>query len=250
MVLNAVTAAGVITRSQSGDPAARLVEYTREDLCGTQPSGSWNTLCTGYDPDTPLPDCQGQQPIPPVWRRQRTTPTSPWQTPTLALGWTCPQDAVPVLSEADFRRLPIAPSPLTTQPGGGVVFVNKPTIVFTDPAMQPFTTTLLGAPVEVEATPTSYTWDFGDGTDPVTTTSPGHPYPDHDVAHPYVAVGTYTVTLTTEFAGRYRLAGTATWLPVVGTATTTTTSPPITAEERRTHLVADDCHDDPHARDC
>ncbi len=248
--LNAVTAAGVIARSQATSAAERLVEYTREDLCGTQRSGAWNTLCTGYDPNTPLPDCAGEQPVPPVWRRQRATPTSPWQTPTLALGWTCPQDAVPVLSEADFRRLPLAPGPLTTQPGGGSVLVGVPTIVYTDPAPQRLETTLLGVPVEVEATPTAFTWDFGDGAPPVVTTSAGHPYPDHDVDHAYGRVGTYVVTLTTEYSGRYRLVGTAAWLPVVGTATTTTASPPLTAEERRTHLVAADCRDDPHGPGC
>ena len=166
------------------------------------------------------------------------------------MGWTCPQDALPVLSQADFRRLPLAPSVLGIQPASDVVFVNMPTIVFTDPAAQTFTTTLLGYPVEVEATPTRFTWDFGDGSDPIVTTSPGHPYPDHDVSWPYAHAGTYTITLTTEFTGRYRIAGTTTWLPVVGTATTTTTSPPITAEEHPAHLVSENCNENPDGPWC
>jgi hypothetical protein len=185
-----------------------------------------------------------------VWRLHRDTPTSPWQQPTLALGWTCPQDALPVFTVTDFRRLPIAPSPVTIQPDRVDVFVNMPTIVFTDPATQPFTTTLLGFPVEVEATPTRFTWDFGDGSDPIVTTSPGHPYPDHDVAYPYPREGTFTITLTTEYTGRYRLAGTTTWLPVVGTATTTTTAGPLTPEEHPAHRVSQNCNENPDGPWC
>ena len=249
IVVTAVTAAGVIARSQAADPAVVLDIFTRDDLCGLQ-AGAWNDLCTGYDPDTPVPSCEGLPAVPPVWRLHRNSPTEPWQQPTLALGWSCPQDALPVFTITDFRRLPITPSVLTIQPPRDEVFVNMPTIVYTDPAVQTFTTTLLGFPVEVDATPTRFTWDFGDGSEPIVTTSPGHPYPDHDVAYPYPYEGTYTITLTTEFTGRYRLAGATTWLPVVGTATTTTTSPPITAVEHRTHLVDQNCIENPDGPWC
>ena len=37
-------------------------------------------------------------------------------------------------------------------------------IVYTNPAPQYQTTTILGTPIEVEFTPTSYTWGWGDGT--------------------------------------------------------------------------------------
>ena len=182
VVVTAVTAGGVIARSQAADPGVVLDIFTRDDLCGLQAGAFMNEQCTGYDPDTEVPTCEGLEPVPPVWRLHRDTPTSPWQQPTLALGWTCPQDALPEFTVTDFRRLPLAPSPVTIQPDRVEVFVNMPTIVYTDPATQPFTTTLVGFPVEVEATPTTFTWDFGDGSDPLATTSPGHPYPDHDVA--------------------------------------------------------------------
>ncbi len=125
-----------------------------------------------------------------------------------------------------------------------------PTIVHTDPAVQAFATTLAGFPIEVEATPTTYTWDFGDGSAPIETTSPGHPYPDHDVAYPYPREGTFTITLTTTYTGRYRLAGSTTWLPVVGTATTTSTAGPLTPEEHETHLVHGNCYQNPHGPYC
>ena len=250
VVVNAVTAAGVIARSQAEDPALRLDEYTRELLCGVEAGEQYNADCSGYDAATRHRECEGLEPVPPVWHRHRDTPTSPWQRWHLALGWTCPQDAVPVLSGADFRRLPIAPSVLTIQPPRDEVFVNMPTIVYTDPAVQTFTTTVLGIPFEVEASPTRFTWDFGDDSDPIVTTSPGHPYPDHDVSYPYPFEGTYTITLTTEFTGRYRLAGSTTWLPVVGTATTSTPSRPITAVEHHTHLVDENCFENPNGPWC
>ena len=248
--LNAVTAAGKIAESQAVDPALRTREYTRADLCGTEAGLQMNADCSGYAATASPPECEGLDPVPPVWVRERTSPSDPWQGWSLALGWSCPQDALPVFTITDFRRLPITPSVLTIQPPRDEVFVNMPTIVYTDPAVQTFTTTLLGFPVEVEATPTRFTWDFGDGSEPIVTTSPGHPYPDHDIAYPYPYEGTYTITLTTEFTGRYRLAGATTWLPVVGTATTTTTSPPITAVEHRTHLVDQNCIENPDGPWC
>ena len=149
-----------------------------------------------------------------------------------------------VFTAEDFRRLPLTPPALTIQPDRTEHLVNMPTIVYTTPTTQLLTTDLLGYPVEVEATPTTYTWDFGDGTT-WTTTTPGHPYPNQDVAHPYTRPGTYTITLTTTFTGRYRLAGTTAWATVTGTASTTTTSAPITAIEAPTHLVTADCHQQP-----
>ena len=227
-------------------------EYSRADLCGTgqASSSSMNADCTGYADGTPLPVCEGTEPLPPLWSRTRVAGTGEWTTWTLAQGWTCPEDALPELTVTDLRRLPLAPSVLTVQPARPQVLVNMPTIVYTEPTTQAFTTVLLGFPVEVEATPTTFTWDFGDGTDPITTTSPGHPNPDHQIAQPYTRTGTYTITLTTTHAGRYRMAGTTPWLAVAGTATTTTLSNPIEAIEIRSHLVADDCITNPHGPYC
>ena len=62
--------------------------------------------------------------------------------------------------------------------------------------------------------------------------------------------GTYLVTLTTEWSGRYRIAGDDTWYPVTGTAQTSTTSAPFEAVERRSRLVDDLCTDVPKPDDC
>lgn len=240
-------------RAASGsDPAAALEEYWFANRCDTsapQDSSPVVGVCQPGDFTPGAPICEVGTAIEPLWLRTRDTPGSPWSDWRLLATWACPEDVLPAFTLEDFQRLPLAPSALHIQPERPVVLVNMPTITHTDPTPQLLTTTLLGYPIEVEATPSSYTWDYGDGTPPITTTSPGHPYPDHDVAHPYAAPGTYTITLTTHLTGRYRLVGTTTWHPITGTATTTTASPPLTAEERRSHLVSGPCTTHP-ASDC
>ncbi|MHA7132749.1 hypothetical protein [Oerskovia turbata] len=147
------------------------------------------------------------------------------------------------LVEAEFARLPVAPSPVTVQPGRGWTVVNIPTITYTSAHPQVFTTTLLGIALTIEAVPRDYTWDYGDATDPVVTTDPGAPYPDHTVHHTYTHPtdpnAPTTITLTTTWTGRFQITGTPTWTPITGTATTTTTAPPLTIHEARSRLVTD-----------
>jgi len=156
---------------------------------------------------------------------------------------------MPVLTVEDFRSLPIPAPVLRLQPDRGWVLVNIETIVMTDPTPVPLRTTLGGFGIDVEAMPRSFTYDFGDGHRLVTR-SPGQAHPDHDTFHEYEAPGTYAITLTAEWAGRYRVDGDPTWREVTGTATTSTTSAPFTAEERTSRLVADLCTDRPQPPDC
>lgn len=143
------------------------------------------------------------------------------------------------LAEAEFARLSIAPSPITIQPPDGWTLVNVETITYTIPTPQTFATALLGIPVTIEATPETYTWDYGDGTRPVTTTDPGAPYPDQSVAHVYTEEATATITLGTTWTGRFQITGDSTWTPITGTARTTTTAPPLTIHEARARLVTE-----------
>lgn len=142
------------------------------------------------------------------------------------------------LTAEDFRRLPLSPSTPSYQPADGRGLVNMPLIVFTDPSPQTLTTTVLGVPVTVRATPVQYAWDFGDGAAPVVTTDPGAPYPDHTVSRSYAAPGEYAVRLVTTWRGEFQVAGAGPWIPVDGTATTS--SPPFTTtvEEAVPRLVS------------
>lgn len=186
--------------------------------------------------------CQdGSTALDPLFRRP-TDPatgrfTGPWEQVD---DGGCPEDP-PVavrLTAEDFRRLPLAASTPSYQPADGRGLVNMPLIVFTDPTPQTLTTTVLGVPVAVRATPVQYAWDFGDGRPPLVTEDPGAPYPAHTVSRPYAAPGEYTVSLVTTWRGEFQVDGTGPWIPIEGTASTS--SPPFTTsvEEAVPRLVS------------
>jgi hypothetical protein len=102
------------------------------------------------------------------------------------------------------------------QPNGRTL-VNMATIVYTDDSkVSTATVTLLGFPVVVEATPISYTWDFGDGSPTVTTSTPGKPYPAAEITHKYLKRQGVGITVTTNYAARFNVANTG-WQYVEGT---------------------------------
>ena len=253
----------------AGDRVASLVEYARGVLCSVS-SAVLTTQLNGPCPPAQgaavLPGCgPGINALEPLCTRPRPTPLGAWTPWTFITGASCPQDLLPALTTADFRRLPLTPTLTTIQPGTGYVLVNYGIIVTADPTPLDLTTTLLGYPVTVHATPATYTWDFGDHTPPLNTTDPGVPYPTDGTrpptthrsiypagshGHPYPTPGTYTLTLTTTWTGTYQIAADTTPHPITGTATTTTTHPPLTVVERRTHLIADTCNTNPHGPGC
>ncbi|GAA1645551.1 hypothetical protein [Georgenia ruanii] len=143
-----------------------------------------------------------------------------------------------VVTAQDIQRLPIAPGGLTVQPDQGWVLVNIDTIVWTEAAAQSFSTVVLDTPVDVRVRPADFTWDFGDGAGPVRTTDPGAPYPNHTVSHVYTgAAEGRTVTVTTRWAGEFRVAGSGVWQPVQGFAVTTESSAPFEVRTARTALT-------------
>lgn len=101
---------------------------------------------------------------------------------------------------------------------GAETLVNVRTNFYTEP--QPFSRSidLLGFAVDLEATPTTYTWIHGDGTTS-RTSDPGSPYPDLAVTHRYrdpSARVSPRVDVTYEV--RYRVDG-GPWLPLSQTLT-------------------------------
>lgn len=103
--------------------------------------------------------------------------TSPAGTTCLGTDEAAAAAATPVMTLADFRRLPLPPGTPTVQPGTGRVLVNVPTNVYVTAEPVQLQTTLLDQPVTVQATPATYTWDFGDGTTLGPTPDAGGPYP-------------------------------------------------------------------------
>ncbi|MFC0644075.1 PKD domain-containing protein [Cellulomonas phragmiteti] len=236
-------------------PELRLAEYQRAPYCRDAP-GMWvmgnadGTCPDGANLARTSVQCEdGDTLVMPMWMRTRATPTSAWEPWDDIDTGGCGIDLLPVMTEADFRRLPLPAPALTLQPDRGWVLINIETIVSTDPAPVTLRTDLLGYGVTVQATPTRWEYDFGD-SHTLTTDSPGHPYPHHDTFHRYQQPGTYAITLTAQWTGRYQIDGSPIWRDINGTATTTTTSPPFTAEERTSHLVAGPCTTTPTPPDC
>lgn len=127
---------------------------------------------------------------------------------------------VPVVTLADFRSLPLPAGEPTIQPGGGEALIRARTNVYVDPAsteVQTFDITLLATPVTVRATPVSYAWDFGDGSEPLVTEDPGAPYPDLTTWHEYNEPGDVAISLTTTYTGAYSVAG-GPFIDIAGTA--------------------------------
>ncbi|GAA1860883.1 hypothetical protein [Myceligenerans crystallogenes] len=175
---------------------------------------------------------------------QRRTSTG-WTTPEMIADESCvdpPQERdrrldLAAAAARAFHDMNIRPSAVRLQPPDGTTLVNLDTIAFTDDTPREADVTLFGVPVTIRAVPDSYTWDWGDGADPTTTTDPGAPYPDHTITHAYTTPGKATIRITTTWHGQFRLPGTPTWQDVPGTATTESTSTPITILEAHTRLV-------------
>ena len=167
----------------SGDPAGQLYDYRRipVELCaGDAAAQSSRTCVADISAEEFARTCpDGTPALDPVYRA-RLNPQAEVIGP---YEWyqddPCPADAQPgvVLSVEDFRRLPLVASVASYQPATGTGLVNMELIVFTDPAPQVLQTTVLGTPVTVQATPTGFSWDFGDGTEPLVTTDPGGALP-------------------------------------------------------------------------
>ncbi|MGP7961156.1 PKD domain-containing protein [Sanguibacter sp. A247] len=114
--------------------------------------------------------------------------------------------------------------------------VQFPMTYYTDAEPERLTTTVLETDVELELTPTTFTWNPGDGTDPFTSAKPGAPFPDDTVTHVYTRVGEYRITLTTSREGRFRVAGSDTCRPITGTGSTTHTTASFETREIRSVL--------------
>ena len=132
------------------------------------------------------------------------------------------------VSNEQVARLIPHGSGINRYPSGEIfVIFKQPMMVWTSPDKQTFNITLLGTPIEVEATPTSFNWDWGDGQS-FETTDPGTPYPNYSVSHAYEVTGNgYVIKLRTSWSARWRIAGQAQWHQVNGTVTTTETSSPF-----------------------
>ncbi|WP_329484027.1 PKD domain-containing protein [Kribbella sp. NBC_01484] len=186
-------------------------------------------ICGRVQPDGTVPGPNWCQPVVP----QETTAT-PRKLPVVVRAR--PQDVTwgQVLAESKVVLFPELA--VKVQPRGRTL-VNLDTIVYTDESKVSTTTiTLLGFPVAVEATPISYTWNFGDGTPALTTSTPGKPYPSKEITHKYMQRRAVSLTLTTNYAARFNVADTG-WQYVDGTVPVTGPATPLQVREAVPVLV-------------
>ncbi|HET8559825.1 MAG TPA: hypothetical protein VFL69_04860, partial [Marmoricola sp.] len=115
-----------------------------------------------------------------------------------------------------IRRIGLPQLSVHIQPQGKTL-VNFDTNFYVDPQQFSRTLTLLGQSVDVEATPTGYTWLHGDGTS-ATTTEPGEPYPDLGVTYAYPQAETVAPSVQVTYTARFRVGGGA-WQQIPGTVT-------------------------------
>ncbi len=168
-------------------------------------------------------------------------PGQPWRV----VNSFCSNPRQPVTTPAQIAELaaqrledlPLPPPGLQSQPPGGTA-VNLPTVFWSDDtAPITISVTLRGFSASLTATPSSWRWDFGDGTS-LTTAQPGAPYPNHSITHTYLGRGTVTATVTTTWVGTVEVPEMGE-LPITETVTRTSTRR-IVVREARTELVTEE----------
>ncbi|WP_156388805.1 hypothetical protein [Nocardioides sp. Root151] len=140
-----------------------------------------------------------------------------------------------------LQRITLPKPAIVIQPPGGKTLVNFETIFHTD--AKPFVRSvrLLGIRVDLEITPTSYTWTHGDGTTQ-TTSGPGVAFDASlpmtaYVSHEYVdAHVTVKPQVSTTYSARFRVRG-GPWRDVSGTVTSEGSSVPLRVVEGKPTLV-------------
>lgn len=129
-----------------------------------------------------------------------------------------PEEIERAVREVDLPALAVVAEPADT------TLVNLPTNLYTSAPEIEEDVSLLGVAVRIRATPASFTWHHGDGTQQ-TTSDPGTPYPSLTVTHRYLrAAATVELRVDVGYRVEYSLDG-GEWTsldePVVATGPST-----------------------------
>jgi hypothetical protein len=158
-----------------------------------------------------------------VWQLWGQLPNGSWRTiSTQCFGGRPPQVQPPQVTAGDvlsaLRRVGLPELETHIQPRDKTL-VNFDTIFYTDPQPVDVQLTILGQAVDVAATPASYHWVFGDGSE-ATTATPGDPYPAKTVTHRYSdAQVTVSAHVEVTYSARFSVNG-GEWEEIPETVTT------------------------------
>ncbi len=151
----------------------------------------------------------------------------------------------PGVSLADFQKLPIAAATLGIQPRPHTL-IGAETNVFAEAATQEIPATVLGTALTVRATPTDFTFNYGDGTAVGPQKFAGGYLPEDRwgektrTSHVYQATGDFPVSVTTFYNGEYRI-GNGAWTPITGQAQIASPSQIVKVWRSQVKRYADNC---------
>jgi hypothetical protein len=168
--------------------------------------------------------------------------------------YTPPPEA-PVVTISDIASFRPAVGGNHMEPNGWTV-VGLHTNFYSDAGSHVVDGTLLGAAASVRFTPTTWTWDFGDGASLISK-SPGASwaalglgeFEQTATSHVYATATTATIQLTIAFRAEYRLAA-GEWIPIAGSLPVQAPPMTIVAGGAKTVLVGRDCGSNPRGPGC
>ena len=160
----------------------------------------------------------------------------------------------PIVLSDLVNFMPVAGTQRMEPDGWSIVHLD--TNFFVDTTAQVQDGVLLGAPASVRFTPTSFHWDYGDGTTTTLATRGGswtatgvEEFDSTDTSHVFTTTGSYRISLTIEFRAEYRYSG-GDWTAIAGTVPVTTNAIEAIVEDAATVLVGEECTTDPTSPGC
>lgn len=153
-----------------------------------------------------------------------------------------------------FQSAPIDPGIFTLQPSP-YSLINVPTNVYATVRQQTFDMTLLGQNVRIEARPTEYEWNYGDGTIYGPSSQAGEQLREElvgevtETSHIYRETGEYPISAAIYFSGKYSING-GPMIPIDGRALAFPPTQTISVWKSESRSVADNCLVNPAGFGC
>jgi hypothetical protein len=225
-----------VTSEVDGDS----VDLEGEDRGPRQPGGPGDVSRDPSPPNIQDPDCLLPQPNRPPECYEVAEPGDP---------------GIPTITVRDIASFVPTPGRQQMEPDGWTV-AGLDTNFYAITGAHVVNGRLLGRPADVRFTPTSYRWNYGDGSSATKSTKGGtwealgiDEFERTPTSHVYDELGDYTITLSIVFAAEYRFNG-GPWRPVVGTLTLPANDLQIRVGTAKTVLVEHDCLANPSGPGC